>query len=84
MFETFVIFLLMFFFSKLILQSTLLEWRLVFWIAVLVLCATNIVYVIMGSAEVQPWNDPSNSLQKKDQEGGKCQSPPENDKTSHL
>lgn len=66
-------------------NSTLLEWRLVFWIAVLVLSVTNIIYVIMGSAEVQPWNNPSISRQQEDQENGKCnQSPPEGDKTSHF
>lgn len=39
-------------------QSTLLEWRLVFWIAVVVLVVTNIVYLFLGSGEAQPWNDP--------------------------
>ncbi|XP_054286347.1 putative inorganic phosphate cotransporter isoform X2 [Macrosteles quadrilineatus] len=38
-------------------DSTLLQWRLVFWIAVIVLVLTNIVYLFLGSAEVQPWND---------------------------
>ncbi|XP_075225441.1 putative inorganic phosphate cotransporter isoform X2 [Lycorma delicatula] len=41
-------------------NSTLLEWRRVFWIAVLVLSATNIVYLFLGSAEIQPWNNPNN------------------------
>ncbi|XP_022184753.1 putative inorganic phosphate cotransporter isoform X3 [Nilaparvata lugens] len=39
-------------------NSTLLEWRLVFWIAVIVLVATNLVYLFTGSGEVQPWNNP--------------------------
>uniref|UniRef100_A0A1B6D0T1 Major facilitator superfamily (MFS) profile domain-containing protein n=1 Tax=Clastoptera arizonana TaxID=38151 RepID=A0A1B6D0T1_9HEMI len=39
-------------------NSTLLEWRLVFWIAVIVLVFTNIIYLFIGSAEVQPWNSP--------------------------
>ncbi|KAG8308157.1 hypothetical protein J6590_002241 [Homalodisca vitripennis] len=39
-------------------NSTLLEWRLVFWIAVIVLVSTNVVYLLVGSAEVQEWNDP--------------------------
>lgn len=38
-------------------QSTLLEWRTVFWISFAVIMATNIIYVIFASAKVQPWND---------------------------
>ncbi|XP_024084290.1 putative inorganic phosphate cotransporter isoform X2 [Cimex lectularius] len=38
-------------------NSTLLEWRKVFWISFAVVVGTNIFYVIFGSGEVQPWND---------------------------
>ncbi|XP_073974183.1 sialin-like isoform X2 [Rhodnius prolixus] len=38
-------------------NSTLLEWRTVFWISFAVIMATNIIYVIFASAKVQPWND---------------------------
>uniref|UniRef100_A0A224XBP6 Putative inorganic phosphate cotransporter n=1 Tax=Panstrongylus lignarius TaxID=156445 RepID=A0A224XBP6_9HEMI len=44
-------------------ESTLKQWRLVFWISVGVLIVTNIIYVIAGSGEVQSWNNP-----KKDKE----------------
>ncbi|KAL1117414.1 hypothetical protein AAG570_004740 [Ranatra chinensis] len=40
-------------------NATLLEWRVVFWINFAVIIITNIIYVIVGSAEVQPWNNPS-------------------------
>ncbi|CAH1397962.1 unnamed protein product [Nezara viridula] len=39
-------------------NSTLLEWRLVFWISVAVLMGTNIIYLLMGTAKTQWWNDP--------------------------
>ncbi|KAK9502974.1 hypothetical protein O3M35_011645 [Rhynocoris fuscipes] len=64
-------------------NSTLLEWRLVFWIAVAVLCATNLIYLVMGSAEVQPWNSPTVSRQELDEENHKSPDYDE-DKTSPL
>lgn len=38
-------------------DSTIAQWRIVFWIAFVVFNVTNIVYVIWASGEVQPWND---------------------------
>lgn len=38
------------------LQHTLSEWILVFWITFGVFSATNIVYILFGSGEVQDWN----------------------------
>lgn len=35
------------------------EWRVVFWITVAVLVATNMVFVALGSGEVQHWNEPT-------------------------
>lgn len=40
------------------LQSSMQEWRLVFWITVAVLVATNMIFVVLGSGEVQHWNEP--------------------------
>ncbi|XP_063916931.1 sialin-like isoform X1 [Zophobas morio] len=37
-------------------DHTLLEWRTVFWIAFGVFALTNLIYVCLGSGEVQPWN----------------------------
>lgn len=37
-----------------------------FWIMVVVLIATNIVFVIWGSGEVQPWNDPARHFENND------------------
>lgn len=39
-------------------NTSLYEWRVVFWIAFGVFNVTNIVYVIWASAEIQPFNDP--------------------------
>ena len=38
-------------------QSTLEQWRFVFWITFGVSIVRIIVFVIWGSAVVQPWND---------------------------
>lgn len=38
-----------------------MEWRNVFWIAFYILLVTNIVYFILGSGEVQPWNEETSS-----------------------
>jgi len=40
------------------LQSTILQWRAVFWIVLGVFVATNLLFVLMGSGELQPWNNP--------------------------
>ena len=47
------------------LQSTILQWRTVFWIVFGVFLGTNLLFVLMGSGEIQPWN---NTVTKK--EGG--------------
>lgn len=39
-------------------DSTLLQWRIVFWIAVSVLVGTNTIYLFLGSGKRQWWNDP--------------------------
>uniref|UniRef100_A0A146L277 Putative inorganic phosphate cotransporter n=1 Tax=Lygus hesperus TaxID=30085 RepID=A0A146L277_LYGHE len=39
-------------------NQTMMEWRKVFWTSFVVILATNVVYVIIGSGEVQPWNEP--------------------------
>lgn len=35
----------------------MLEWRLVFWITTAVVMITNVIYIMFGSARIQPWND---------------------------
>lgn len=40
------------------LQHTLAQWRLVFWITLGVLAATNVIFVMFASGEEQWWNDP--------------------------
>lgn len=39
-------------------NRTILEWRNVFYISCGFLVVTNIIYIIWGSAEKQPWDDP--------------------------
>ncbi|CAL1293107.1 unnamed protein product [Larinioides sclopetarius] len=39
-------------------HETLSEWRIVFWINLVVVGSSGLVYVLFGSAEVQPWNYP--------------------------
>ncbi|GBN69004.1 hypothetical protein AVEN_227186-1, partial [Araneus ventricosus] len=38
--------------------NTLSEWQTVFWLNLLVLGNSGLVYLLFGSAEVQPWNYP--------------------------
>lgn len=40
------------------LQSSLNEWRLVFWISFVVFIVTTLMYSLWASGEVQPWNEP--------------------------
>jgi len=47
-------------------DSTLMQWKKVFWIAIAVLVGTNMVYIVLGSGEVQPWN-----LKEQEEKGGK-------------
>ncbi|XP_031628445.1 putative inorganic phosphate cotransporter [Contarinia nasturtii] len=39
-------------------NSSLTEWRIVFWITFVIFGVTTIIYSIWASAEVQPWNTP--------------------------
>lgn len=40
------------------LQSSLEEWRVVFWISFAIFVVTTFIYSIWASGEVQPWNEP--------------------------
>lgn len=39
-------------------QSSITEWRMVFWISFIVFILTTIVYVLWASGETQWWNNP--------------------------
>lgn len=39
-------------------DSTILQWRTVFWIVLGVFIVTNVLFIVMASGEVQPWNNP--------------------------
>lgn len=43
--------------SVLIFQSSMEEWRDVFWLSAAILIATNLVFLQFGSGDVQPWNE---------------------------
>ncbi|KAH8384274.1 hypothetical protein KR200_008007 [Drosophila serrata] len=45
-------------------NTTMLEWRLVFWVAFVVLVVTAIVYCIWASGDIQRFNDGTNSNKK--------------------
>ncbi|XP_039284816.1 sialin [Nilaparvata lugens] len=38
-------------------NSTLAEWRIVFWVVFGIMNVTNLVYILFGSAEVQKWDE---------------------------
>lgn len=38
-----------------------IQWRTVFYIAAGVYCVGNLVFVTLGKAEIQPWNEPRNA-----------------------
>lgn len=40
-------------------QSTMEEWRDVFWLSSAILIATNLLFLQYGSGDVQPWNQPT-------------------------
>ena len=39
----------------------MIKWRIVFIIPAVILLCCGIIYIIFGSAERQPWDDPNNS-----------------------
>jgi hypothetical protein len=39
-------------------QQTLTQWHIVFYIAMSIMVATYLVFLIFGSVEEQPWNKP--------------------------
>lgn len=46
-------------------NRTVNEWRNVFYISCGFLVLTNIIYVIWGSADKQPWDDPDYKKKKE-------------------
>lgn len=46
-------------------DSTLVQWRLVFWITLVVFVVTNVVFVLWASAEEQWWNKSSEDTRKE-------------------
>lgn len=48
-------------------DSTILQWRTVFWIVLGVFLGTNVLFILMGSGEIQPWNDPVTKKQGEEE-----------------
>jgi ACS family sodium-dependent inorganic phosphate cotransporter len=53
-------------------QSTILQWREVFWIVFGVFLVSNLLFIFMGSGELQPWNNPL-TMKQGTEEAGKSQ-----------
>ncbi|KAH8285792.1 hypothetical protein KR018_006819, partial [Drosophila ironensis] len=45
-------------------NANMMEWRIVFWVAFIVLCVTAVVYCFFASGEVQKFDDGTNSFKK--------------------
>ncbi|PNF21048.1 hypothetical protein B7P43_G08414, partial [Cryptotermes secundus] len=53
-------------------DSTILQWREVFWIVFGVFLVTNLLFIFMGSGELQPWNNPL-TMKQGTEEAGKSE-----------
>lgn len=42
-----------------------MEWRIVFWIMMIIMAVSSLVYVVFGSGEVQPWDDSEDFYQRE-------------------
>lgn len=42
-----------------------MEWRLVFWIMIVIMTMSSLVYLLFGSGETQQWDDPEQFYQKE-------------------
>ncbi|XP_015436491.1 PREDICTED: putative inorganic phosphate cotransporter isoform X1 [Dufourea novaeangliae] len=49
------------------------EWRIVFWIVLVVFVVTNVVFVFYASGEVQYWNDPEFITREREEKRAKIQ-----------
>lgn len=61
-------------------QRSIKEWRVVFWIMVVILLSTNFVFLFYGSGDTQEWNEPltDNSDLKKVNPSNKSETKKEN------
>ncbi|XP_046434551.1 putative inorganic phosphate cotransporter isoform X2 [Neodiprion fabricii] len=46
-------------------NQTVGEWRVVFWITFVVFFVSNLVFDIWADGEVQPWNDPTEEIERQ-------------------
>ena len=46
-------------------QTNVVEWRIVFFIAAGFYFVGNLLFVVLGKTEVQPWNSPEDALRLK-------------------
>ncbi|XP_055942590.1 putative inorganic phosphate cotransporter isoform X2 [Argiope bruennichi] len=46
-------------------KQTIEQWNNIFWICIGITMSSGIIFCVFGSAEVQPWNDPSTETKHK-------------------
>lgn len=51
-----------------IFQTSIQEWRLVFWVAAIILSLSAVFYCIWASGEVQSWNEPKSKKEMMTQQ----------------
>lgn len=47
-------------------QSTINQWRHVFWVSFIILITTAFIYVMYGVADKQPWNEKAANKRNKE------------------
>ncbi|XP_069685198.1 putative inorganic phosphate cotransporter isoform X2 [Periplaneta americana] len=63
-------------------NSTIQEWRIVFWVVLGVFFVTNVIFIILGSGELQPWNNP-NTMRGGTEEKGQSRTITSKDEKTH-
>lgn len=60
------------------LQSTIYQWRIVFWMVFGILLSTGIFYLTFADGKIQSWNDPKSAKKRNDSEIEDCSEVKEN------
>lgn len=53
---------------ELLFKSSIEQWKYIFWIGGLFYIIPALIFMIFGSGEIQPWNNPDESKKLKDSE----------------
>lgn len=57
-------------FIYILLQHTMARWRVAFWITIVAQVSAFVIFVIFGSAKIQPWNYPAPDVENWDVDEG--------------